>query len=155
MTRRIFVDDLTGAATAISSPSISPACMPPRRPARCSRSTSPASLDVTVWSLWENDAILGIGALKALSDGTGDVKSMRAHPAQLRKSAARMLLEHIVTQAKARGMARLSLETGNGPAFVAALALYRARGFHEGEPFADHVGGSGFNRFFHLDLGED
>lgn len=107
---------------------------------------------VTVWTLRDGDAVLGIGALKTLSADHGEVKSMRTHPDHLRKGVARAMLEHIIGQAQARGMTRLSLETGTGPAFDAALTMYRQRGFIEGEPFADYVGGSGFNRFFHLDL---
>jgi putative acetyltransferase len=38
--------------------------------------------------------------------------------------------------AKATG---LSLETGRGPAFEAALALYRKRGFIDDEAFGDYV----------------
>ncbi len=52
-------------------------------------------------------------------------------------------------------MTRLSLETGTGPDFEAALTLYRMRGFIEGKAFGDYtaVADSGFNRFFHLELG--
>ena len=108
--------------------------------------------EVTVWTLRDGDKVLGIGALKALPDGTGEVKSMRTHPDHLRKGVAGALLEYVIVQAKARGMTRLSLETGTGPAFEAALSLYQRRGFIEGDVFGDYVGGSGFNRFFHLDL---
>jgi putative acetyltransferase len=110
--------------------------------------------NITVWSIRDGDAVLGIGALKALPDGGGEVKSMRTHPDHLRKGVARAMLEHIVAEATVRGMARLSLETGDGPDFEAALTLYKQRGFVEGEAFADYLGvaDSGFNRFFHLDL---
>ncbi len=110
--------------------------------------------EVTVWTLRDGDTVLGIGALKALPDGTGEVKSMRTHPDHLRRGVARALLEHVIAQATARGMTRLSLETGTGLDFEAALTLYRARGFVEGEAFGDYAGvaDSGFNRFFHLDL---
>lgn len=114
---------------------------------------------VTVWTLREHDgrdgeAVLAIGALKALPDGTGEVKSMRTHPDHLRKGHAGTMLEHIIAEARARGMIRLSLETGDGPAFEPALAMYVNRGFVEGEAFGDYaaVADSGFNRFFHLDL---
>lgn len=107
--------------------------------------------DVTVWSLWEGESIFGIGALKALGDGGGELKSMRTHPDHLRKGVARMLLDHIIDEALKGGMVRLSLETGSGPAFEPALALYRARGFVDGEAFADYVR-SDFNQFLHLDL---
>lgn len=112
---------------------------------------------ITVWTVREGEAVLGIGALKTLPDGTGEVKSMRTHPAHLRNGVARALLEHIVAEAKARGLSWLSLETGTGPDFEAALTLYRTRGFVEGEAFGDYAGvaDSGFNRFFHLDLAQN
>lgn len=106
---------------------------------------------VTVWSAWDRAAICGIGALKEHGDGTGEVKSMRTHPDHLRRGVAAALLDHIMAQARSRGLRRLSLETGSGAAFDPALALYRRRGFAEGEAFADYVR-SPFNRFFHLDL---
>jgi putative acetyltransferase len=45
----------------------------------------------------------------------------------------------------------LSLETGSGPFFQPALALYRRRGFVEGEPFGEYER-SDFNQFLHLTL---
>jgi putative acetyltransferase len=107
--------------------------------------------EVTVWSVWEGEAICGIGALKQLEPAQGEVKSMRTHPDHLRKGVAAALLEHIIEAARARGLATLSLETGSGPAFEPALALYRRRGFVDGEAFGDYVR-SEFNQFLHLDL---
>lgn len=106
---------------------------------------------VTLWSVWDDGSLAGIGALKALGDGTGEVKSMRTDPAHLRKGVAGGLLDHLIAEARRRGYRRLSLETGRGPAFEAALALYRRRGFVEGGPFADYAP-SDFNRFLHLEL---
>lgn len=106
---------------------------------------------VTVWSAWAADRVAGIGALKALGGGTGEIKSMRTHPQFLRKGVAAALLEHIVAAATARGLTRLSLETGSGPAFEPALALYRRRGFVDGEAFGDYER-SAFNQFLHLAL---
>ena len=106
---------------------------------------------VTIWSVWQGDEVVGIGALKEVGDGGGEVKSMRTHPDHLRRGVAASLLEHIVAEAKARGLARLSLETGSGPAFEPALTLYRRHGFVEGEAFSDYQR-SAFNRFFHLPL---
>ena len=107
--------------------------------------------ELTVWTIWEDDALTGIGALKALGDGTGEIKSMRTHPDHLRKGVAAEMLEHIVTTARERGYTRLSLETGSGPAFEPALALYRRRGFHDGEAFGDYQR-TAFNQFLHLNL---
>ena len=107
--------------------------------------------EVTVWSAWADDRIAAVGALKALPDGNGEVKSMRTHPDFLRRGAGAAVLETIIAEAIARGSARLSLETGSGAAFEPALALYRRRGFRNGAAFADYVA-SDFNQFLHLNL---
>ena len=106
---------------------------------------------VTVWTAWIGERMAGIGALKDLRDGSGEVKSMRTHPEFLCRGVGAQVLERIIREARARGMRRLSLETGSGPVFEAALALYRKRGFADGEPFGDYVR-SDFNRFLHLSL---
>lgn len=106
---------------------------------------------VTVWSAWDGDAIAGIGALKALGDGTGEIKSMRTHPDHLRKGVGAAILERIIAAACEQGLTRLSLETGSGPAFEAALTMYRKRGFQSGETFGDYEA-SAFNQFLHLEL---
>ena len=107
--------------------------------------------NITLWSAWSCGRIAGIGALKDLGDGTGEVKSMRTHPSFLRQGVGLALLERIITEARIRGMSRLSLETGSGPAFEPALALYRKRGFVDSEAFSDYVR-SHFNQFLHLAL---
>ncbi|OAF18466.1 GNAT family N-acetyltransferase [Bradyrhizobium neotropicale] len=106
---------------------------------------------ITVWSVWQGNEVVGIGALKELGDGCAEVKSMRTHPDHLRKGIAALLLAHIAGEARARGLTRLSLETGSGPAFEPALALYRKHGFVDGEAFADYQP-SAFNQFLHLQL---
>jgi len=109
------------------------------------------SPEVTVWSVWAQERIAAIGALKMLTPATAEVKSMRTHPDHLRRGAAAQLLDHLIGVAKARGVRRLSLETGSGPAFEPAIALYLKRGFAPGEAFGDYRQ-SRFNQFFHLDL---
>ncbi|NBB53366.1 GNAT family N-acetyltransferase [Rhizobium sp. CRIBSB] len=106
---------------------------------------------ITVWSAWRDGSLAGIGALRDLGDATGEVKSMRTHPEHLRQGVAAAILEQIIAVASARGMARVSLETGRGPAFEPALALYRGRGFVDGAPFGDYAA-SDFNQFLHLKL---
>ena len=49
-------------------------------------------------------------------------------------------------------IARLSLETGSGPAFEPALKLYRKYGFIDGGAFGGYEK-SPFNQFLHLDMG--
>jgi putative acetyltransferase len=110
------------------------------------------SADVTVWTRWIDGEAVGIGALKRLAPGHGEIKSMRTHPDHLRKGVADGLLQHILQEVRLMGLDRVSLETGSGPAFDPALALYRRRGFANGGAFGDYESGP-FNQFLHLDLG--
>ena len=106
---------------------------------------------VAVWTAWRGDEIAGVAALSDLGNGAGELKSMRTAPAYLRQGAAGALLDHILVVSRQRGLRRLSLETGSGPAFEPALALYHSRGFEDGEAFAAYEP-SAFNQFLHLTL---
>ncbi|EQB09124.1 hypothetical protein L288_06300 [Sphingobium quisquiliarum P25] len=108
---------------------------------------------VTVWTAWHGDYIAAVGALKILEEGLAEIKSMRTHPHFLRRGAGAAILETIIAAAVARGIRRLSLETGSGAAFEPALALYRRRGFRNGAAFGSYEK-SAFNQFLHLDLAE-
>ena len=107
--------------------------------------------EVTVWGVWDGGTLVGIGALKRLADGSGEIKSMRTHPDHLRRGVAAALLDHVIAEARRRGLTRLSLETGSSSAFDPALALYRRRGFVDGEAFGGYTR-SAFNQFMHLKL---
>lgn len=107
--------------------------------------------DVTVWTAWLHNRAVSIGALKTLADGSAEIKSMRTHPDFTRLGAAAAVLDTIIATARARGVRRLSLETGSGAAFEPALALYRRRGFRNGLAFGGYRP-SAFNQFLHLDL---
>lgn len=110
--------------------------------------------NVTVLTAWVDGRVASVGALKMLDDGNAEVKSMRTAPGFARQGAGAAILNRLIDKAKAKGAKRLSLETGSGAAFDAALALYRRRGFADGEPFSDYVR-SAFNQFLHLDLEAD
>ena len=107
--------------------------------------------DVSVYTAWRDDKLLGMAALRELDAVTGEVKSMRTDPAHLRQGVAAALLDHIFDVARQRGYRRLSLETGFGEAFEPALTLYRKNGFVDGEAFGGYEVTS-FNLFLHLDL---
>jgi putative acetyltransferase len=111
------------------------------------------STDVAFYSVWGSDGenLKAIGALKELDAATGEVKSMRTARVHLRRGAAAFLLEFFITKARQRGYQRLCLETGSGPAFEPALALYRRYGFENCGPFGDYEA-SAFNQFLQLQL---
>jgi putative acetyltransferase len=109
------------------------------------------SAEVTFYSVWDNkeEDLVAIGALKEIDAATGEVKSMRTAQAHLRQGAAAILLEFFITKARQRGYQRLCLETGSGPAFEPALALYRQHGFKNCGPFGGYEA-SAFNQFLQL-----
>ncbi|MCD7034783.1 GNAT family N-acetyltransferase [Metabacillus sp. GX 13764] len=94
--------------------------------------------NITVWSAWEENELLGCGALKELDSHHGEVKSMRTAARHVRKGTARALLFHIIAEARNRGYRRLSLETGSMAAFEPARRLYASAGFQLCGPFADY-----------------
>jgi putative acetyltransferase len=94
---------------------------------------------VTLWTAWEDGALLGCAALKELSPTQGEVKSMRTPANRRRSGAGRALLNHILQVARERGYRELFLETGCQPAFIPAQTLYRTVGFRECGPFGDYA----------------
>lgn len=106
---------------------------------------------VTVWAAHVDGQAAAIGALKMLDQTSAELKSMRTLPQFLRQGIAAALLETIIAHARAEGIRRISLETGTGPAFEPALALYRRRGFTNGPAFADYEL-TDFNQCLHLTL---
>lgn len=95
--------------------------------------------EITFWSAWEGDDLLGCGALKELDRHRGEIKSMRTSSAHLRKGVAKRILQHIIGEARQRGYRRLSLETGSVEAFEPARRMYESFGFKYGPPFAEYT----------------
>jgi putative acetyltransferase len=75
----------------------------------------------------EDGTLLGCGALKRLADDHGEIKSMRTADGALGRGVGSAMLDHLIGVARAQGMSRLSLETGNS--FAAANRLYQREGF--------------------------
>jgi len=95
--------------------------------------------EITFWSVWQDAALLGCGALKELGAHHGEIKSMRTASPHLRKGVAARLMGHILEEATRRLYRRLSLETGSMEAFAPACRLYARFGFRPCGPFADYV----------------
>jgi putative acetyltransferase len=96
------------------------------------------SPDITFWTAWQGDELLGCGALKELDAQHGEIKSMRTATAHLGKGIGSKILEHIMKEAKRRSYCRLSLETGAMDAFAPARALYARSGFEYRGPFGEY-----------------
>jgi putative acetyltransferase len=106
---------------------------------------------ISFWTIWDNETLLGIGALKRLSGDHGEVKSMHTAQSARGRGVGTAMLRHIIASARASGTSRLSLETGSWDYFRPARALYMSHGFVECPPFGDY-GPDPNSVFMSLDL---
>ncbi len=95
--------------------------------------------DIRFWTGWFGNEVAGCVALRRLTAEHGEVKSMHVAEAMRRRGVATALLCHVVTEARAAGLRRLSLQTGSWDFFRPAHALYARHGFVACAPFADYV----------------
>lgn len=109
------------------------------------------SPDISVWTAWDGNELMGVCGLREMSPSIGELKSMRTATNHVRKGVAAAILVHIIGVAKSRGYERLSLETGSGNEFEPALRLYRKHGFVNGTQFGAYKV-TPFNQFLHLEL---
>ena len=94
--------------------------------------------NITFWTIWEGDTLLGSGALKDLGNQEGEIKSMRTTEAARNKGVASQLLQFILESAKQNKLNKISLETGTQDFFAPARNLYSKHGFEECGPFSDY-----------------
>ncbi len=94
--------------------------------------------NMTLFSLRVDRGLLGIGAIKQLDPEHAELKSMHTVLAARRRGVGRAILDHLLAVAAARGVRRVSLETGAGEEFAAARAMYAAAGFEPCGPFGDY-----------------
>lgn len=78
---------------------------------------------------------VAMGAFKRIDATHAEIKSMHVLAEERGRGLSKRMLDHLVAEARADGFARLSLETGVQPTFVAARALYARAGFEECPPF--------------------
>lgn len=97
---------------------------------------------IRFWTMWDTsgdrDELLGTGALKRLDAAHAEVKSMRTAATRRQQGLGATMLQHLMAEARASGITRLSLETGSQDFFAPARALYERHGFVPCEPFGDY-----------------
>lgn len=94
-----------------------------------------ASPGIWFFTMREEGTPIGMGAFKRISETHAEIKSMHVLVEVRGRGLSRLMLEHLMDAARAEGFARLSLETGIQPTFIAARALYAASGFAVCSPF--------------------
>lgn len=93
---------------------------------------------VTFFTLTEDGTVLAIGALKDLGDGHAEIKSMHTAAEARGRGLGERMVEHLIATARARGITRISLETGATDEFAAPRRLYARAGFVPCERFGDY-----------------
>lgn len=94
--------------------------------------------DVSFFTAWEGQELVGCGALRELDATHAELKSMHTVARQRGRGVGKAMLDHLLALARARRYARVSLETGALAGFEAARALYAGAGFVECGPFGDY-----------------
>jgi len=93
---------------------------------------------IKFWSLWENDKLIGCGALKFLDKDHGEFKSIRVHNDYRNKGNGIKVIKHLIEEAKKLNIKQISIETGAGKFFEPARRLFQKCNFKPCEPFAHY-----------------
>ena len=93
---------------------------------------------IKFWSLWDNNQLIGCGALKFLDETHGEFKSIRVADKHRKKGMGEKIISHLITEAKKIGIKKLSIETGAGDFFLPARKLFSKFGFKKCPPFAHY-----------------
>ena len=93
---------------------------------------------IKFWSLWEDNKLLGCGALKFLDKDHGEFKSIRVHDNFRNKGNGIKIVKHLIEEAKKLNIVKLSIETGAGKFFEPARKLFKRCNFEPCEPFAHY-----------------
>lgn len=93
---------------------------------------------IVLFAARDGEEVLGVGALKEIEDAHGELKTMHTAEAARGRGVGRAMLDRLLTEARARGYRRVSLETGTMDAFAPARALYEGAGFAPCPPFGGY-----------------
>ena len=93
---------------------------------------------IKFWSLWQDERLIGCGALKFLNTEHGEFKSIRIHDNFRKQGHGTNVINHLINEAKKLKIKRLSIETGAGDFFIPARKLFKKSGFTVCEPFAHY-----------------
>ena len=95
-----------------------------------------ADAATTVFIARVDGAAVACGALKRHADGIGEVKRMYTQPSQRGRKIGEQIVAHIEAMARAEGLKRLVLETGDR--HPAAWKVYERSGFTRCGPVLDY-----------------
>ena len=93
---------------------------------------------IKFWSLWDENNLIGSGALKFLNKEHGEFKSIRVSDKFRNQGNGFKVINHLINEAKKLNIKKLSIETGAGEFFKPARKLFKQCGFEICDPFAHY-----------------
>ena len=94
---------------------------------------------IKFWSLWQNENLIGCGALKFLDPKHGELKSIRVADPFRNKGYGKKIIKVLVEKSRQLNIQKISIETGSGEFFLPARKLFKNSGFTECKPFGHYV----------------
>ena len=94
---------------------------------------------IKFWSIYENNDLIGCGALKFLDPKHGELKSIRVADSFREKGYGKKIIKVLIEKSRELDVEKISIETGSGRFFLPARKLFKNSGFKECKPFSHYV----------------
>ena len=93
---------------------------------------------IKFWSMWENEELIGCGALKFLNKDHGEFKSIRVADKFRKNGNGIKIINKLIEKAEKLNIKKISVDTGPGKFFKPAHELFILSGFKLCKPFAHY-----------------
>ena len=93
---------------------------------------------IKFWSFWDNNNLIGCGAVKFLDKNHGEFKSIRVSDKFRKKGNGKKIINCLIKESKKLKIKKLSIETGAGIFFKSARKLFTEIGFVSCDSFANY-----------------
>ncbi len=93
---------------------------------------------IKFWSIWDEESLIGCGAIKILSEYDGEFKSIRVHDNFREKGYGKKIISTLISKSRDIGIKNIFIETGSGKFFEPARKLFKSCGFEECNPFGHY-----------------
>ena len=93
---------------------------------------------IKFWSIWENEDLIGCGAIKILGQNRGEFKSIRVHDKFREKGHGKKIITILISKSRDIGLRNIFIETGSGKFFEPARKLFKSCGFEKCKPFGHY-----------------
>jgi len=93
---------------------------------------------IKFWSIWENESLIGCGAIKILSKYDGEFKSIRVHDKFRERGYGKKIISTLISKSRDIGIKNIFIETGSGKFFEPARKLFKSCGFEKCDPFGHY-----------------